>query len=453
MSEAKTPMSEAKTSMSEAKTPMSQVNESDASAVSKTVLPTGLTVLSQTLSDRRTLSLGVWVRSGSRDEPQPLLGVTHFLEHMMFKGTETRDARAIASSLESLGGHLDAFTSREQVCYTARVLSEHLPQSVVVLSDLVCRSRFETAEIEREKSVVREEILSYEDSPEEKVADLLSEQLWGDHALGRPILGTVETVTALDRDAIRTQFVGRYRADQLVVVAAGGLEHDALVTESARWFTPPEGATPVLDRLPEAHRPSVRHEKRDLQQLYLSLGARGVAYGDPTRYALVVAETLLGGGMSSRLFQRIREEAGLAYSVFTSLDLLRDGGLLAIHLGVSPEKGREALQLLREELSRLLSDGPTADEVEAAKMQLKGSVVMAQESVSSRMYHVARQELYLGRQTPSEEQLEHILAVTRDQAHDALRRFSRPERFSLAALGPDPGGPLSESDWPVSAVE
>lgn len=424
---------------------------SNVQPVAKTILADGLTVLSQPIADRRTISLGVWVRSGSRDEPRPLLGVTHFIEHMMFKGTESRDARAIAASLESLGGHLDAFTSREQVCYTARVLSEHLPQAVEVLADLVCRSRFEPGEIEREKSVIREEILSYEDSPEEKVADLLAEQLWGDHALGRPILGTVETIHELDRDALRGQFVGRYRADQLVIAGAGGLEHDALVAEVTRWLAPPSGAAPSLDHGPDEHAPSVRHEVRDLQQLYLSLGARGVAYSDPLRYPLVVAETLLGGGMSSRLFQRIREEAGLAYSVFSSLDLLRDGGLLAIHLGVSPEKGREALRLLREEMTKLLDEGPAAEEVEAAKMQLKGAVLMAQESVSSRMYHVARQELYLGRHTPAEDQVEHILAVTRDQAHDALKRFARPERFSLAALGPEPGGALSAEDWPVAA--
>ncbi len=420
--------------------------------VDRTVLSNGVTILSQRLPERRTLALGLWVKTGSRDEPRERMGVAHFLEHMMFKGTESRDARAIASSLESLGGHLDAFTSREQVCYTARVLSEHLPQAVEVLSDIVCRSRFDPAEIEREKSVVREEILSYEDSPEEKVADLLSEQLWGDHGLGRPILGTVETVSELQRDALVGQFNGRYRADQLLVVAVGGLEHDALVAETVRHLTPPDGDTPRIDGMAGPHLPSVRHETRDLQQLYLSLGSRGMRYGDPGRYALVVAETLLGGGMSSRLFQRIREEAGLAYSVFTSLDLLRDGGLFSIHMGVSPEKGREALKLLREELVRLLEEGPGADEVEAAKMQLKGSVMMAEESVSSRMYHVARQELYLNHHTSTDEQLARILAVTRAQTHDALRQFAQPGGFSLAALGPEDGAPISAADWPANAA-
>ena len=232
-----------------------------------------------------------------------------------------------------------------------------------------------------------------------------------------------------------------------MVVAAGG-HHDQLVAECARGFTTPGGTAPVLDAAPAAHAPSVRHEENELQQLYLSLGARGLGYGDPERYPLIVGETLLGGGMSSRLFQRIREDAGLAYSVFTSLELLRDGGSFAIHLGVSPEKGREALRLLREELDRLLAEGPDADEVEAAKMQLKGSVVMAQESVSSRMYHIARQELYLGHHTSSETQVARILAVTRDEVRDVLARYVRPERFSLTALGPAPDGPLTAADWP-----
>ncbi|MCE9628009.1 MAG: insulinase family protein, partial [Candidatus Eisenbacteria bacterium] len=420
-------------------------------AVDKTVLPNGITVLSQTLRDRRTLSLGAWLRTGSRDEPLERLGITHFIEHMMFKGTQSRDARAIAASLESLGGALDAFTTREQVCYTARVLSEHLPNAVDVISDLVCRSRFDDAEIEREKNVVREEILSYEDNPEAMVADQLSEQLWGaDHALGRPILGTLETVQAYTRDAIVAEFTRRFRGSEIVVVAAGGLEHAALVDQVARGFNLPTGDAPARDAVPGVHRPSVRHEEHDLQQVYLSLGARGVASGDAVRYALRVAETLLGGGMSSRLFQRIREDAGLAYFVSTTLDFLRDGGAIGIDLGVSPDKTRQALGLLREELVTLLRDGPGADEVEAAKMQLKGSVVMGQESVSSRMYHIARQELQLGHNSPVERQLDKIMAVTHEQVVEVLRSHLAPERFSLAVRGPFEGGAVSESDWPVA---
>jgi predicted Zn-dependent peptidase len=417
--------------------------------VLKTVLPNGLTVISQPLGDRQTLSLGAWLRTGSRDEPRERLGITHFIEHMMFKGTATRDARAIAASLESLGGHLDAFTSREQVCFTARTLSEHLAQAVDVASDIICRSRFDDVEIEREKGVIREEILSYEDNPEAKVSDQLSEQLWGDHALGRPILGTVETVSALTRDRIVDEVARRFRAEDIVVVAVGGLDHGRLVDEVARGFALPTGSPPPRDRAPEAHRPSVRHEESELQQVYLSLGARGLPSSAPERHALRVAETLLGGGMSSRLFQRIREDAGLAYFVSTSLDFLRDGGIIGIDLGVSPDKSREALQLLRDELDRLLEEGPGVDEVESAKMQIKGSVLMGQESVSSRMYHVARQELQLGTQIPTDLQLEQLMAISRDDVAESLRGLMRPERFSLAVRGPAEGAPIGPGDWPL----
>lgn len=421
-------------------------------AVEKTVLPNGITILSQSLLDRRTLSFGAWLRTGSRDEPLERLGITHFIEHMMFKGTTTRNARAIAASLESLGGGLDAFTTREQVCYTARVLSEHLPQAVDVVSDLVCRSRFDDAELEREKGVVREEILSYEDNPEAMVSDQLSEQMWGaDHALGRPILGTLETVQAYTRAAIVAEFTRRFRGSEIVVVAAGGLDHTELVAEVERGFQLPTGDAPARDGRPVVHRPSVRHEEHDLQQVYLSLGARGVASDDPLRYPLRLAETILGGGMSSRLFQRIREDAGLAYFVSTTLDFMRDSGAIGIDLGVSPDKTRQALGLLREELDTLLRDGPTADEVEAAKMQLKGSVVMGQESVSSRMYSIARQELQLGHVTPVERQLEKVMGVTQDEVVAVLRDYFKPERFSLAVRGPLEGGAVAESDWAVAA--
>lgn len=417
--------------------------------ISKTILPSGMTLLTHPMPERNTVSLAVWVRTGARDEPLARLGITHFAEHMMFKGTETRDARAIAASLESLGGHLDAFTTREQVCYTARALSEHLPQAVDVLSDITGRSRFDGRELEREKSVVKEEILSYEDNPEEKVGDVISELVWGDHALGRPILGTAESVGGLDREALHEHFRRRYRADQLVIAAAGGLTPERLEELVTRCFTPPDGETPDVDVAPAPYRASLRHEARDLQQLYVSLGTRAVPYTDPRRHALVVLETLLGGGMSSRLFQSIREQAGLAYSVFSSLDFLRDGGLFSIHMGVSPERAREALTRLREELTRLVDEGPTEAEVESTRMQLKGSVMIAQESTSGRMYHMARQELYTGGYTPPEEQVERILAVTRADVAKLAAEFLAPGRFSLAALGTASGGPLTEADWPL----
>jgi predicted Zn-dependent peptidase len=416
----------------------------------RTVLPSGVTVVTETMPDRRSVAVGVWVRSGSRDEVAEQLGISHFLEHMMFKGTARRDARAIAASLESLGGHLDAFTAREEVCYYARALSEHLPEVIDVLADIVCRSTFADHEVERERSVVREEIFSCEDNPDEKINDMLAEQVWGGHALGRPILGTVETVDRLSSESLRGYFQRRYRPESLVVAASGGLDHDALLDLVARHVTPPEGEPLPLSEPPPPFTPSLFHEPRtDLQQLYLALGTRGLAYRDPERYPLVVLNTLLGAGMSSRLFQSVREEAGLAYSVYSAADFHRDAGLLSIQLGVSPERGREALRRVREELDALVREGPGEDEVASARSQLKGTILMSEESVSSRMYHIAHEEIYRGSYTPPEEQVASVLAVTRDQVVEAARRFLRPERFVLTALGPTPDGLLTEADWPM----
>jgi len=419
----------------------------------KSVLPSGVTLLSEAMPERRSIAIGVWVRNGARDEPADLLGISHFIEHMMFKGTERRDARAIAQSLESLGGHLDAFTAREQVCYYARALAEHRPQVMDVLFDLVCHSQFADTEVEREKSVVREEIFSCEDNPDDKVNELLAAQVWGGHSLGRPILGTAETVTGLSPRALRRYFASRYHPSQLVVSAAGALDHDSIAELTEEHCAPPSGEVLPLSDSPHSFAPSVQHHVRaDLQQLYLALGTRGVAYNDPDRYPLVVLNTLLGGGMSSRLFQSVREEAGLAYSVYSAPDFHRDAGMLCIQLGVSPERGREALALVRQELEKIRVEGLTEEEIEMGRSQLKGNVVMGQESVSNRMSHLAQEEIYRGRYVTPDEQVARIVEVTRDQVIDVARRVLRPEKFALTALGPAPKGALTEADWAIEAV-
>ncbi|MFN8587813.1 MAG: pitrilysin family protein [Candidatus Eisenbacteria bacterium] len=419
------------------------------SPVQKVRLESGITLLTQPMPDRLTVAAGVWVRTGSRVESDAHQGMAHFIEHMMFKGTESRDARSIAASLEGLGGHLDAWTNHEHVCYEARALSEHLPQVVDVLADITCRSRFDAGEIEREKSVVKQEIAACEDDPSDKIHELLARQLYGGHGLGRPILGTVESVDAFTRSHLMDHFSSRYRADELVFAAAGGLDPDHVRELVERHFSAPAGPAPVRDAAPVTHAPSVVHEERDEQQLYLALGAPTPAYADPRRYGLRVLNTLLGGLMSSRLFQRIREEAGLAYSVGSGLSFLSDAGLLSIQMGVAPEQGREALRLLRAELQSLAEHGPSEAEVEAARMYLKGGVIIGMESVSNRMEHMARQELYTGRYTPPEAHVEAVLAVTRDEVAALAAEFVRPERFALGALGPAPGGALSERDWPL----
>jgi predicted Zn-dependent peptidase len=416
----------------------------------KTVLPSGLTLLTERMADRRSLAVGVWVRSGARDEPGEMLGISHFIEHMMFKGTERRDARAIAASLESLGGHLDAFTGREEVCYYARALAEHLPEAADVLADIVCRSRFAPQEVDREKSVVREEIFSCEDNPEDKINDMVAEQVWSGHPLGQPILGTLETVDHLDSERLRHYFRSRYRPEHLVVAAAGAVEHERVAEVVTRHFEPPDGPPQPYSGPPPGFSPGVRHAMReDLHQLYLALGTRGVGFADPDRYPLVVLNTLLGGGMSSRLFQSVREEAGLAYSVFSAVEFYRETGLVSIQLGVAPDRGREALQRVRQELEVLAGAGPSEEEVAAARFQLKGNLVMGQESVSNRMYNLAHEEIYRGTYTSPEEQLERILAVTREQVAALARRVLPPEHFALSVLGPPADEVLDEGDWPV----
>ena len=416
----------------------------------KSVTPSGITLLTETMPERLTCSLGLWVKCGARDEPAEWLGISHLVEHMLFKGTGRRDARAIAQSLESLGGHLDAFTAREQVCVYARALGENLPEVVDVLADIVCRSTLAPVEVEREKAIVREEILSYEDNPEEKINDLLSEQVWGGHALGQPILGTAETVDALTAAQLRDYHARRYRPENLLVSAVGPLEHERVAALVERHFAPPQGEPMPLSAAPPPFRPSVRHEVSDLQQLYISLGTRAVPYADAGNPVLSVLNTLLGGGMSSRLFQSVREEAGLAYSVYSVPDLYRDAGMLSIHMGVLPERGREALARTRDELERLRRDGPDEEEFVAAQRQLKGGVVMDNESISTRVIQLAHEEIYRGGYASLQEQIDRVLSVTREQVADAARHYLDPSRFALTALGPAPGGPLSEKDWAVA---
>ena len=417
----------------------------------RTVLASGLTVLTEAMADRRSVSVGAWLRNGSRDEPGEWLGISHFIEHMMFKGTERRDARAIAASLESLGGHLDAFTAREQVCYYARALSEHLAQVVDVMADLLSRPRFADDDVTREKSVVREEILACEDNPEDKISELLNEQMWGDHPLGRPILGTLQTLDPLGSGALRAYYTSRYRAPDVVIAGAGGLDHDHLVELAAGHFVSPAGEAGPLSELPPTFTPTVRHVVReDLLQLYVSLATRAVPYRHVDREPLIVLNTLLGGGMSSRLFQSVREEAGLAYSVFSGLDFHRDAGLLSVHMGVAPERGRDALALVRRELDQLVRRGPDEPEVEATRAQLKGSILMGQESVTNRMYHLAHEELYSDHFTTPEEQVARIEAVTPEQVGDVARRYLKPEQFAVTVLGPVQGEAMGSPDWEVS---
>jgi predicted Zn-dependent peptidase len=422
----------------------------------RAALAGGLTVVSEYVPWVRSASLGIWVRSGSRDESDANLGVSHFLEHMLFKGTARRNTLEIAQSLESLGGHLDAFTGREQTCYYGRFLDEHLPQAVDVLADLVTAPLFDPEEIEKEKGVVIDEISSYEDEPDELVHDLFADLIWNGHVLGRSILGTRETVQGFERASLVDYFRLRYTPANLVVALAGAFDREQFLDLVARHMTPgaegpadAAGVRPDAGPGPDALPPfeaGVVNRPRDFAQLYLCLGARAFPYDDEDRFALQVLSMILGGGMSSRLFQQVREKAGLAYSVYSYADFYRDTGLFCISLDVTPDRGRRALRLVLDEIARLRRDGLVDGELAAAKAQLKGSLLLGLESLSSRMSRIARNEIYFGRNMPVRDLVRQVERVTEEEVLAVAGRVLADGRLSLVALGPLPEGPYRLED-------
>ena len=417
----------------------------------KIVLPGGLTLLLLPLPGRRSVAAGAWLRLGSRHEPRKLMGVSHFLEHLLFKGTERRSARDIAHSLESLGGHLDAYTTREYVCYYARCLEEHLEEALDVLADLIGHATLSDEEVAREKAVVHEEIQSYEDNPEEKVNDLLGQALWGDDPLGWPILGTLETIDGLPAASIRKFYGEHYRSSSLVVSISGCFDSAVAADAVARHFDVAAGNGVVSASKPGAQAPRFAFEAKDTAQLQLQLGRPGLRREHEDRAALSVLNVLLGGGMSSRLFQSVREEAGLAYSVYSSHDAYRDTGVFGVSLGVRPDRGADALARVAAEMARFRREGPSPVELASGRAQLRGSLLLGQESVSQHMTHLAVDEIYHGRYVSVDERLERIARVSQDDVMRLADEFLVPETFTLAALGPEEGEAPVRGAWSLPA--
>jgi predicted Zn-dependent peptidase len=405
----------------------------------RTVLDNGLTVISECMPSVRSVALGVWVRRSSVHERREEMGISHFLEHMVFKGTAQRTAREIALSLESLGGSLDAFTSREHTSFQARVLDEHLPQAADVLCDIVSRPALRESDLRLERQVVLEEIAMVEDTPDDLVFELHNEMIWGGHPYGYQILGTRETIGALEVDAVRSLHAAAYRAPNMVVSAAGRVEHDALLEtlEATGWANldgGPVGDAPLV-RVPDGEVPTRRHVEREGQQVQVVLGSPTVPYGDDRRYVMTLASLLLGGGMSSRLFQRVREELGLAYSVFTFQSFHREAGIHGVYAGTSPQTAGRALDEILGELAAVARDGVPAEEVAAGKSQLKGQLTLSLESPSSRMFRVAAAVLYDEPFLPLDEALERIDAITMEEVAAACGEFLAPERQTVITLG------------------
>ncbi len=406
-------------------------------SMNDTLLDNGIRVLSETIPSVRSVSVGVWVRTGSAHEPPADAGVSHLLEHMVFKGTRTRSAHEIALSLETLGGSLDAYTSREHTSFQARVLDEHLPVALEVLHDLTVEPTLTDDDLELERAVVLEEIAQVEDTPDDQVFDLHGERLWEGHPYGRPILGTTESVGAMSGDTLRRLHRDRYRGRNLVVAAAGNLEHDDLVERVNRWFGALEPGSPPPDvpAAPEGLRGDERR-KRDSAQTHVVLGSLVPPHSDPVRYPLVLLAAALGGGMSSRLFQKVREELGLCYSVYTFQSFYRTGGMSGVYVGTRPGTVDLAVSTIQEEFRRVALEGLPADELEQTKRQVKGQITLSLESTSSRMYRLVSFALHDEPFVAIDDLLARIDAVTAEEVTAAAARYFDPGRQLVMRLGP-----------------
>ncbi len=408
--------------------------------VQRTVLPNGLTVLSEHMPGVRSVAFGAWVRSASLHESRDKMGVSHLLEHMVFKGSERRSARELALALESLGGSLDAYTGRENTSFQARVLDEHLPQAADVIFDLMFRPALRQSDLDLERGVVLEEIAMVDDTPDDIVFEIHGAALWGDHPLGYSILGTPETVEALGLDDLRALHSRAYRPEQVVVAAAGNVPHERLleVLNAAGWMGLARGTDPAAPAVPAPTPvpPTEESVERDIQQTHLVLGNVTVPYGDPRRHPLMLVNALFGGGMSSRLFQRVREELGLAYSVHAFQSFHKSAGMTGIYLGCAPEKVADAMHVVRSELALLQVAGLSAEELAMGKQQLKGQITLGMESVSSRMYRAAAVELYDEPYRPLDEVLARVDAITTGEVQAVCRDFYGADRQTVVRLRP-----------------
>jgi predicted Zn-dependent peptidase len=407
----------------------------------KTVLDNGIRIVTQEMPDHRSVSLGIWVENGSRHESPQENGISHFIEHLLFKGTERRSAAQIAEEMDAVGGVLNAFTAKENTCYYAKVLDEDLPLAIDLLTDIFLHSVFDGDEIERERSVILQEISQAEDTPDDYIHDLFSLDFFSDHSLARPICGSAETVSAFQRRDFLSFFKSRYRPRRVVVAAAGHLGHEPLVQAinerlgsvsdsiqdgRSNWQDGDSG--------PEMRSGIFQHAK-SLEQVHLCLGIPGVHQTHPQRYAAYVLNTLLGGGMSSRLFQEIREKRGRAYSVYSFSSAYKDVGYLGVYAGTSLEWLEEVVELILKELEHLAAGTIKDEEIRRTQGQLVGSMMLGLESTDSWMSHIARNEIYFGKPITTDDICRGIRAVSRDAVVDLASAFFRSHRIALSLLG------------------
>jgi predicted Zn-dependent peptidase len=409
----------------------------------QTTAPSGVIVLSERVPSVRSAAVGIWVRSASAHEPRPKMGVSHLLEHMVFKGTTRRTAQEIALALEVRGGSLDAYTSRDTTAFHARVLDADLARALDVLTDLVRHPVLRTSDLELERNVVLEEINTVDDTPDDQVFDLAYRALWPDHPYGYSILGTRDTVSALSTGDLKGLHERAYFPGNCVVAAAGNLTHDRLLEELARqgWFggngAPPPGEAPRGTRVPPAARGGEARFPKDSAQTHIVFATDSVPYSDPRKYALLVIGNVFGGGMSSRLFQRIREELGLAYAIYSFTSFYRQMGVAGVYVGTQPKTAAKAAAAIREEYARLAKSGLTGDALAEAKQQTQGQLMLSLESPSARMYRLAAFPVHEERYQSLDEVLAAVAALTADDIASAAAEFFDPERQTVVWLGPN----------------
>lgn len=404
--------------------------------IRESVLPCGVRLLTESMPTVRSATIGIFADVGSSIEPPPRRGISHLLEHMLFKGTERRSARAIAEAMDAVGGNLNAATDKESTVFYGHVVDRHLPLALDVLADMFLHSRLDADDLRKEREVVLEEIKMYNDAPDEVLNDVFARTLWRGANLGDPTIGYAETVSAIDRETLVAWHRERYGPATVIVAAAGNLDHDALAVAAAEAFAPFAGAAlPPVPESPVFH-PDVAVVRDDTEQAYLMIGTPGLALDDPRRYVLAVLDTLVGGGMSSRLFQEVREERGLAYEIGTFQHGYRAGGLFGVSAGTAPERLQECVDVIVDVLDRVAADGVSEAEVERAREHLKGNMTLVLESTANRMSRLARNAIVHGRQISTEEVEAAFDAVTKAEVDALARELFAPERRGLCALGP-----------------
>jgi predicted Zn-dependent peptidase len=404
--------------------------------IQRATLPNGIRVITEQMPHVRSVSVGIWIGTGSREEQPQETGISHFIEHMVFKGTKNRSAEQIARSVDSIGGGLDAFTSKELVSYNVKVLDEHLPEAFDVVADLVRNPLFQKEDIEKEKGVILEELKMEVDNPEYLIHEIFSSHFWKGHPLGRPILGTKQTIRAFDRDKVERYYRQFYTPSNILITAAGSLDHGNLVHLAEKHFSDLKKRRPVkLDTKPEPHAPLIFRNKNSLEQVHVYLGVPSIPMSHESRFSCYILNAILGGGMSSRLFQNIREKQGLAYTVYSELTMYRDAGCMLIYAGTSQRSAGKVVESVVRELRELTDRKVSAEELRRAKDHLKGSYVLGLESTSSRMGNLVRQELYFNRFFSLDEMLKSIENVTADEVQKLAQQFFDPQRMAVAMLG------------------